>query len=182
MPPPWGAATKSASSHLLGEGGGARTLGLASPFACVLPRIRLCWQPWGLQADNLERNLAFYLPPPVLGSAAAMVAAVHLAGWRGPSALCGGAGLRVQALVWSCPCSSDGSRLSVQLGGAWSLDAGAVALDGGRTGGSPASPVATVLVTFLWSQGRQERWHMELLARSGGVPFLAQTQTWRLCC
>ena len=45
------------------------------------------------------------------------------------------------------------SLLFRQFSSAWSLDAGAAALDGGRSGGSPASPVAAVLVVFFGREG-----------------------------
>ena len=70
--------------------------------------------------------------------------------------------------------------LGSQVGGI--SDAGAAALDGGRMGGSPASPMGAVLVGFF---GREGGMNVDLWSSWRGLvraSFLAQLQIWRLYC
>ena len=74
------------------------------------------------------------------------------------------------------------ARLFSGGGQGWFSDARAAALDGGRTGGLSASPVAVVLVTFFGREGGMNVGMWSSWRGPVRVPFLAQTQIWRLCC
>ena len=61
-------------------------------------------------------------------------------------------------------------------------DAGEAALGGGRSGGSPASPVAEVLVVFYGRVGGMLDGVWSSWRGPARALFLAQILIWRLCC